>query len=57
MNKDKNLFEKGLENGMKLGEMNTKVIIARKMIKFGYDIKEINKIIDLPLNVIKDLTK
>ena len=33
MNKDKNLFEKGLENGMKLGEMNTKVIIARKMIK------------------------
>lgn len=53
----KDEFERGLEKGVELGEMNEKVRIARKLLKLGMKVDEVKEITGLKSKDIKNIKK
>ena len=57
----KDEFERGLEKGVELGEMNEKVRIARKLLKIGIKVEQVREITGLKskdiIEIKNDLTK
>lgn len=51
----KDEFERGLEKGVELGEMNEKVRIARKLLKLGMKVDEVKEITGLKFKDIKNI--
>ena len=51
----KDEFERGLEKGVELGEMNEKVRIARKLLKLGMKVDEVKEITGLKSKDIKNI--
>ena len=51
----KDEFERGLEKGVELGEMNEKVRIARKLLKLGMKIEEVKEITGLKTKKKKNI--
>lgn len=51
----KDEFERGLEKGVELGEMNEKVRIARKLLKLGMKVDEVKEVTGLKTKDIKNI--
>ncbi len=51
----KDEFERGLEKGVELGEMNEKVRIAIKLLKIGMKIEEVKEVTGLKIKDIKNI--
>lgn len=51
----KDEFERGLEKGVELGEMNEKVRIAIKLLKIGMKTEEVKEVTGLKIKDIKNI--